>query len=55
MRLHTRGRTLLPPAELLALADAIESSRRAEPDATRAAETAAVLRHLATDPIARLG
>jgi hypothetical protein len=54
LRLHGRDRGLLPPDELNALADAIESGTRPEPDASYAAYTAAILRHLATDPIGRL-
>jgi hypothetical protein len=54
LRLHGSDRGLLPPDELIALAAAIESGTRTEPDATQAAETATLLRRLATDPIARL-
>jgi len=54
LRLHGRDRGLLPPDELNALADAIESGTRPEPDATYAAQAAATLRRLASDPIARL-
>ncbi|GAA1310226.1 hypothetical protein Psi02_40240 [Planotetraspora silvatica] len=51
LRLHGRDRGLLPPDELNALADAIESGARPEPDA---AQAAAILRRLASDPVARL-
>ncbi|GAA4578341.1 hypothetical protein GCM10023194_00970 [Planotetraspora phitsanulokensis] len=54
LRLHGRDRGLLPSAELNALADAIESGTRPEPDAAHATQTAAILRRLATDPLARL-
>ncbi|GAA4571160.1 hypothetical protein [Planotetraspora kaengkrachanensis] len=54
LRLHGRDRGLLPSGELNALADAIESGTRPGPDAAHAAQTAAILRRLATDPIARL-
>ncbi|GII55703.1 hypothetical protein Pth03_40920 [Planotetraspora thailandica] len=54
LRLHGSNRGLLPPDELVALASAVESGPRPEPDASQAAQTAAILRRLATDPIARL-
>ncbi|WP_214409614.1 hypothetical protein [Sphaerisporangium fuscum] len=54
LRLHTTARTLLPPHELRALAGAVESGRRGEPEASQASATALLLRRLADDPIARL-
>ncbi|WP_344951422.1 hypothetical protein [Sphaerisporangium flaviroseum] len=54
LRLHSMGRTLLPPHELSALAAAVESGERAGPEASQAANTATLLRRLADDPIARL-
>lgn len=56
LRLHSMARTLLPPHELNALANAVESGTRAgsDVDASQAADTATLLRRLADDPIARL-
>ncbi|GII87310.1 hypothetical protein Ssi03_53000 [Sphaerisporangium siamense] len=54
LRLHSMARTLLPPHELNALADAVGSGTRPEPDAAQATRTATLLRRLADDPIARL-
>ncbi|RCG32188.1 hypothetical protein DQ384_06700 [Sphaerisporangium album] len=54
LRLHSMARTLLPPHELNALAEAVESGSRADAEASQAARTATMLRRLADDPIARL-
>ncbi|MEU9884890.1 hypothetical protein [Sphaerisporangium sp. NPDC051011] len=56
LRLHSMARTLLPPHELNALAEAVESGSGSRPDAdaSQAARTATMLRRLADDPIARL-
>ncbi|WP_405086735.1 hypothetical protein [Microbispora sp. NBC_01389] len=51
LRLRDMNGALLPPRELTALADAVESGTRPEP---KAAEVAAVLRRLAHDPLGRL-
>ncbi|MBE3008317.1 hypothetical protein IL992_03835 [Microbispora sp. NEAU-D428] len=45
---------LMPPDDLLAIAEAIESGRRPEPFAGQAIQTAMTLRRLATDPLARI-
>ncbi|WP_432928233.1 hypothetical protein ACQPZZ_01570 [Microbispora sp. CA-135349] len=54
-RLYLRdARTpLMPPDDLLAVAEAIESGRRPEPFAGQATETATALRRLASDPVIR--
>ncbi|MEV7964674.1 hypothetical protein AB0O34_01650 [Sphaerisporangium sp. NPDC088356] len=56
LRLHSMARTLLPPHELNALANAVESGARpgSDVDASQAANTATLLRRLADDPVARL-
>ncbi|MEV7806219.1 hypothetical protein AB0O28_25065 [Microbispora sp. NPDC088329] len=51
LRLRDLDGALLPPRELTALADAVESGTRPEPEA---AEVATVLRRLAHDPLGRL-
>ncbi|WP_182897900.1 hypothetical protein [Microbispora sp. H10830] len=48
------GTPLMPPGDLLVLADAIESGRRPEAFAEQATRTATTLRRLATDPVARV-
>ncbi|KAB8185793.1 hypothetical protein [Microbispora catharanthi] len=48
------GTPLMPPGDLLALAEAIESGRRPETFVEQATRTATTLRRLATDPVARL-
>ncbi|WP_204051247.1 hypothetical protein [Microbispora siamensis] len=45
---------LMPPDDLLAIAEAIESGSRPEPFAGQAIQTAMTLRRLAADPLARL-
>ncbi|MFC4589713.1 hypothetical protein [Sphaerisporangium corydalis] len=54
LRLHSMARTLLPPHELNALADAIDTGARPGQDAAQATSTSSLLRRLADDPIARL-
>ncbi|WP_432925568.1 hypothetical protein ACQPZZ_33085 [Microbispora sp. CA-135349] len=51
LRLRDLDGALLPPRELTALADAVESGTRPEPEGT---EVATVLRRLAHDPLGRL-
>ncbi|MER7207344.1 hypothetical protein ABT340_09730 [Streptosporangium sp. NPDC000239] len=52
VRLHLRTvNGFLPPHELVALADAVESGHREGPDAEQASRTAEVLRRLGTDPM----
>jgi hypothetical protein len=46
------ARGFLPPHELAALADAVESSRRSGPEAEQASRTAGLLRRLGADPAA---
>ncbi|MEU7989015.1 hypothetical protein AB0B56_29535 [Streptosporangium canum] len=53
IRLRTAG-GFLPPHELVALADAVESGRRTGPEAERASQAADLLRRLGTDPITRI-
>lgn len=48
------ARAFLPPHELAALADAIESGRRTGQDAERASRTADLLRRLSADPAVRV-
>ncbi|MFF4416291.1 hypothetical protein ACFYY8_27530 [Streptosporangium sp. NPDC001559] len=55
VRLHLRAPNgYLPPHELIALADAVESGHRHGQEAEQASRTAEVLRRLGTDPVAGL-
>ncbi|MEV7012761.1 hypothetical protein [Streptosporangium sp. NPDC051022] len=53
LRLRTPG-GFLPPHELAALAEAVESGHRTGPEAERAAEAVDILRRLGTDPITKI-
>ncbi|MEV8633482.1 hypothetical protein AB0395_17665 [Streptosporangium sp. NPDC051023] len=53
LRLRTAS-DFLPPHELAALAEAVESGHRIGQEAEQAAQTADILRRLGTDPITRL-
>jgi hypothetical protein len=44
----------LPPHELAALADAVESGHRTGPEAEQASQAADLLRRLGADPVTRI-
>jgi hypothetical protein len=54
LRLRAQRGSFLPPHELQALADAIDSGGRPDPAAAQATQTSTLLRRLATDPLPRL-